>query len=330
MKKIIPTQYERFQKINQRLQAWGGKPVSKLDLMNYCGAKERTLKEDIAMMRELYQAPIKYDYKIKGFYYSQPFDLEMRVHLTKSELAALDAAVQTLRQFSHLEPFKELNSAVTKLDQAVKYRFQRPKEENNYIQFEYVPVIPGGELIAPLLDVMRGRQWVTFRHRKFEANVSNTYHLFPYLIKEHRNRWYVVGWEKTRRHIRAFGLERIEESSLIAFESDTEAPVFDSKAYFEKALGIAIYDQEPVEEVILSFTPFQANYFKTQPFFPYHPEDVICDNDTEFRVKLHLIINKEIVYELARLGAEVWVIAPPKLAQQVYEYHLAALQRYQP
>ncbi|RDB02599.1 hypothetical protein [Runella aurantiaca] len=58
-------------------------------------------------------------------------------------------------------------------------------------------------------------------------------------------------------------------------------------------------------------------------------EDVLIDNEHEFRVKLHLIINKEIVYELARLGAGVCVLAPERLVREMKEFHEAALKKYQ-
>jgi predicted DNA-binding transcriptional regulator YafY len=328
MKKITPTQYERFQKINERLHRWQGTIVHKSELMRLCECSERTLKQDIADMRFLYNAPIGHDFKVKGYYYTQPFDLEMRVHLTQSELAALEAAVATLNQFSHLAPFRELQSAVSKIDQAVKHRFRYPKEENRCIQFENVPLLPGGELIGPLLGAIRGQQWIHITYQKFENDTPQEYELFPYLIKEHRNRWYLLGWARNRKGIRTFGLERIKPSSLQIAAISDEAPVFDANRYFEKAMGVAIYDDREPEEVTLSFTPYQANYFKTQPFFAYSQEDIIVDNENEFRVKLHLIINREMVYELARMGAEVRVIAPDHLVKDICNFHETALKRY--
>lgn len=328
MKKIISTQYERFQKINERLNRWGGKAVHKTELMRICDCKERALKEDIAYMRDLYNAPIIYDYTAKGYRYREPFDLEMRVHLTQNELASLEAAVGTLRQFSHLEPFRELQSAVSKLDQAVKYRFNRPNEENQYIQFENVPLLPGGELIGPLLEAIRGQQWVRLSYQKFETDVPQDYEIFPYLIKEHRNRWYLLGWALNRRGIRTFGLERIVPNSLQIANLSIEVPNFNATLYFEKAMGVAIYDDREPEDVILSFTSHQAPYFKTQPFFSFRKEDVLMDNINEFRVKLHLIINKELVYELARMGAGVKVISPEHLVNEIKYFHQKATERY--
>ncbi|WP_169704886.1 helix-turn-helix transcriptional regulator [Runella slithyformis] len=328
MKKIIQTQYERFQKINERLNRWKGQVVHKTELMRLCECSERTIKQDIADMRTLYDAPIDYDFKVKGYFYRSPFDLEMRVHLTKNELAALEAAVGTLTQFSHLEPFRELQSAVSKLDQAVKYRFRHPNGESRGIQFENVPLLPGGELIGPLLEAIRGRQWVRFSYRKFENELADDYDLFPYLLKEHRNRWYLLGWARNRKGIRTFGLERINPLSLQRTDIVDEAPAFDAGRYFEKAMGVAIYEDRAPEEVILSFTPFQANYFKTQPFFPYRPEQVLVDDAAEFRVRLHLIINKELVYELARMGADVCVLAPEQLVREMRDFHRKAVERY--
>lgn len=328
MKKIVQPKLERLQKINTRLNQWGGKPVPIDELMRLCNCCEKTIKNDISYLRDTYNVKIPYDRKQKGYHYLEKFDLEVSVALSNRELAALEAAVGTLAQYSHLDPFRELRSAVTKLEQAVRFKFRQPTTQAELLHFENVPIIPGGELIAPLLDMIRSGQWVRFQHRKFDATSFNTYHLFPYIIKEHRNRWYLVGWEKTRQAIRAFGLERILETSLTAFESNDTAPPFAPKPYYEKALGIAIYDDQAPEEVTLSFTPHQANYFKTQPFFPFRNEDIVIDNAVEFRVKLHLIINKELVYELARMGPDVCVLAPEQLVREMRDFHQRAVERY--
>ena len=321
-------QQQRLQLINDRLNRWGGKPVAKAELVRLCGYSERTLKEDLQFMRDAYAAPVQYDRRQKGYYYGEPFDLTAQVALSGKDLAALEAAVATLSQLSHLAPFRDLRGTADKLARAVQFRFSRSPAEARWLQLETVPYFRGGDLIGRLLPAIRNRQAVFFRHQRFDSDQVKTHCLVPYLIKEHRNRWYVVGWQTHYNDVRVYGLDRIHPESLEMGEEEVTVPEFDAEAYFRHSLGVAVYLEEQPREVVLSFTPEQGRYFRAAPFFPFAPEAVLVDSGEEFRVALTMIVNRELVYELARLGAGVRVVAPLSLAGQVVAFHQSALARY--
>ncbi|MBD0254196.1 MAG: WYL domain-containing protein [Cytophagales bacterium] len=140
----------------------------------------------------------------------------------------------------------------------------------------------------------------------------------------------MVGWQTHYHDVRVYGLDRIHPESLELGEEAAVVPDFDAEAYFRHSLGVAVYLEQQPQEVVLSFTPEQGRYFRTAPFFPFAPAAVRVDSDEEFRVALTMIVNRELVYELARLGSGVRVIAPPALVQQVTAFHRAALARYEP
>ncbi|GAB4023378.1 helix-turn-helix transcriptional regulator [Spirosoma koreense] len=129
--------------------------------------------------------------------------------------------------------------------------------------------------------------------------------------------------------VRVFGLDRIIDGSIRLSDDTVTVPPFDANAYFFQALGVAAYDNPP-EDVVLSFTRQQGLHFRAQPFYPFQPEGVLTDTDDEFRVKLSIIVNKELVYELARLGDSVSVISPPSLVQQLSDFLERAWRQYQP
>jgi predicted DNA-binding transcriptional regulator YafY len=146
-------------------------------------------------------------------------------------------------------------------------------------------------------------------------------------VKEHRNRWYVVGWRLNDSQIRVFGLDRIISGSIAVQNLEVTPPPFDAEAYLRKALGVAVYD-DPAEAVILAFTREQGFRFRAQPFYPFREEDVLVDNETEFRVKLDVIVNLELVFELARLGNQVKVLEPEHLRDELTAFLSDALAQY--
>ncbi len=322
-------QQERLQKINARLNRWQNGYVTKEELMQICGCKERTLKEDLIYMRDEYKAPIAYSRRNQGYHYTHPFDLNVAVAITHKDLAALETAVTCLSQLSHLAPFQDLRGIVDKLEKAVHFRFLKPDEGKSWLQLETVPYFRGGELVGLFMSAIRNQQLVTFRHQRFDTDQARQHAIVPYLIKEHRNRWYVIGWQVQLEQIRVFGLDRIVASTLQIEETMMPVPAFDADQYFKHSLGVAVYMDKAPEMILLSFTAEQGRYFKTLPFLPFSMEEnVLVDSPDEFRIQLTVIINKELIYELARLGNGVKVLAPPYLQEELREFHLNALKHY--
>lgn len=317
----------RLHRINERLNRWAGKTVSKQELMALCEISERTLKDDLRYMREIYGADIVYDRRRQGYWYKQAFDLAASVTLTAKDLSALHTAVATLTQFQHLALFEGLQGTVDKIDKAVRFRTSPVNDLGRYIQFESVPYTKGSEWIELILQAIHRQCVVQFSHRRYDTEITKQHRLYPYAVKEHRNRWYVVGWQLDYEQIRVFGLDRILPGSIQLIDDYCDPPAFDTAVYFKQSLGIVVHDQ-PADEVILSFTRQQGLHFRAQPFFLFTDEDVLIDDEREFRVKLNIIVNDELVFELCRFGNSVKVIAPSGLVNRLMNHFKGALEQY--
>ena len=323
---IIKNREERLQTISHRLNRWGRKPVTTTDLANQCGVSPSTIKKDIDYLKDVLNAPICYCRKPNGYYFTEPFELAATVTLTDRDMAALETAVATLNQFRHLTIFQDLRGTVDKLEKAVRFRTGQLAYPT-FIQFESVPYAKGSELIEVFLTAIAGQRVVHFAHQKFETEAIKSHRLLPFLIKEHRNRWYVVGWQADYGEIRVFGLDRILPESVQSADESVVAPDFDADAYFRRALGVAVYDV-PAQEVILSFSREDGLHFRSHPFYPFLEEDVLLEDENEFRVRLWIIVNRELIYELARLGPKVRVLAPAELVSELRGFLLQAANQY--
>ena len=324
---IVKKREERLQAINSRLNRWNGHPATTEELARLCHVAESTIKQDILYLKEEHEAPIAYSRKPKGYFYTKPFNLAASITFTEKDLAALHAAVATLNQYQHLHLFDGLRGTVDKIDKAVRFRTSPTDDFGQYILFESVPFVKGSAYVDVFLQAIHAQRVVTFAHQRFDTEITKTHRLFPYVIKEHRNRWYVVGWQIEYGTIRVFGLDRILDGTIQVTNDTYDAPAFEANLYFHKALGVAAYDNPP-EEVVLSFTRQQGLHFRAQPFYPYQETDILADTDTELRVKLSIIVNKELVYELARLGNSVRVLSPQPLINELVQFHQQAFDQY--
>lgn len=320
-------QIGRFHTIDSLLNRWKGGYTSTKELMERCDASERTVKEDIRQMKDLYEAPIRYDRKNKGYCYTKPFEMPIDLGLSREDLSSLELAVKTLNQFSHLKAFEGLESLFYKISQAITLKLPH-SSHRNHIYFEQAPHYFGTEFIEPILEAISEHQVITFAYNSFKSGstVEHTFH--PFIMKEHTNRWYTIGWLPSKKSITTFALDRILPKSLQItpkhFIPDTK---FDVVKHFENAVGMTVYEDAKVEEIILNFSPLQAKYFQSKPFHNY--EIIISMNEPGLTVKMNLIINYELIRILVGMGHGVRVIHPQTLIEQVKNYHLSALSQYE-
>ncbi|NJO01685.1 MAG: WYL domain-containing protein [Bacteroidia bacterium] len=328
-KEIDIKRLTRYQIINEQLGKFPGRRVSAPELRKLCRVGQTQLKNDIAFMRDEWQAPIKYDSGEKGYYYtdkdySAPVSL---LSIAPRELTALRLAVDTLNQYQELAVFKDLKGIFAKIAQAVRYKAGHPSEESTWIHFETVPYFRGSELIAFFHEAIREQRELSFAYEKYEDEPVKTYVIHPHWLKEHRNRWYVVGWCPGDRRYRIFGLDRIHAETIRVTKRGFERRQDQTlDILLKNAFGIFINLTHPVERVELSFTKQRMQYFESQPFHKPHAGPVQVGD--RYHYIFYLIINDELIMELARMGDSVKVLNPATLANEVRDYHLRAAGQY--
>jgi predicted DNA-binding transcriptional regulator YafY len=174
-----------------------------------------------------------------------------------------------------------------------------------------------------IVNAILDKQPLRLVYKKFNADVDvHTYH--PYFLKEYKGRWYLLGYSEHIHFHPTLGLDRIESISpaSVAFKENTK---LNPNTYFNNTIGITLGKGNP-EEVLLHFTPVQANYIKTQ--FLHHTQEVVQDDGNGLIVKMKLIPNYELLQLLLSFGAEVEVLEPATLREQITTTIRKMTERY--
>jgi predicted DNA-binding transcriptional regulator YafY len=198
------------------------------------------------------------------------------------------------------------------------------KKAKDYISFESISNLKGIEHLNLLLDAVKNKKLISFSHQSFETDEPMNYQVVPYLLKEYQNRWYIIGVVEGKKGLRTFGIDRIRNLKLL----DTHFipnPKINPQKNFEHVIGLYYSDLEP-EEVILSFTPQQGNYIRTLPL--HHSQEILRDDEEEFRIKLYVVPNFELRQKILMLGDSVEVIEPVWFREEVIEEIRKALKQY--
>lgn len=305
---------------------------------------DSSLEKDLKAMRVHFNAPIEFHNLHRGYFYGYKQknkrgemlyeeDTEYRfmsISLSKKDLTALNFAESILQSFRDTDIFGEFTGAINKVLDAVEISKQlkdTQKERKNFIQTENYGYSLGRNWLSDVLVAIREQKQITFEYKKFNQTEVSQRVLHPYLLKEFKGRWYVVGYNPDRQSIATFALDRIlslQISSLSVMYPEKIG--FEPDRYYDHCFGITRLSEEKPEEIILSFDNFSGNYLKTKPLHP--TQKILVDTDQEFRISLTLIINKDLLMELLSYGDNLKVISPQRLVNDMKSLLQATLQRY--
>jgi len=318
----------RYRIIDRCIRSKGRPYPSKEDLRTACEEAlygsdgERismsTIDKDLWAMRnegELgYYAPIKFDKAEGGYFYTESDFSIAEIPLNEDDLQAINMAAQTLFQFRDIPIFEQFGSAIEKIMDRMKIsRSEDGEALDQIIQFESAPDYQGSEFLEPVFRAISERRTVRFDYQKFQSDQQKSYHLKPYILKEYRNRWYMIGRGAEDGRLLTFGLERIRDLQPTE-ERYHGLEGFDAEQFFKHAIGITVTNDKPME-VELEFDKQFAPYILTQPI---HASQQVIEKSEDFvRVRLHVQLTIELVTTILAYADRVVVLKPRDLKEEV-------------
>lgn len=185
----------------------------------------------------------------------------------------------------------------------------------------------GVENLYGFLHAIKNKLLVTFTYHKFWKEQPENRIIEPYALKEFANRWYILGYDTSRKAIRSFALDRLSELE-ISKQKFNPSIVFNVEEYYKNSFGIISpeKDQKP-EEIIISCRPFQGKYFKALPF--HHSQEIVKDNENELIIKLFLVPTYDFIQELLSKGNTIKILQPQSLIQEIKQLYQTALNQYE-
>lgn len=287
-----------------------------------------TIDKDIWAMRnegELgYYAPIKFSKEQGGYYYEDPEFTISEVPLNEDDLNAIQAAAETLYQFRDIPLFKQFDSAIEKIFDRMKISTANAESrDNEVIQFERIGDYKGSEYLQPLYKACTERNRVRLSYKKFKGEEAKHYQFEPYILKEYKSRWYVIGNDAESGKLKTFSLDRLE--SVIELDERFLGAAFDASAFFQHSLGITVTDDSP-EKIELEFTSDYAPYVLTQPL--HSSQKILRSENDSLLISLELIVTFEVINTILSFGQHVKVLKPAHLKQKVKKTLSECLNSY--
>jgi len=272
---------------------------------------DSTIEKDLNYLKMEYDAPIKFSRSHNGYYYEEE---GYSIDLNTDQIEAIKMAANVLSQFKNTEVFSEFHSAIDKILDRVNISPDiQDKAIQQYVQFEKSPVVVGTGYLGDILQAIKNKVSITIGYKKFQAEDEKDRSINPYLLKEYQNRWYVIGFDNFDGFVKTYSLDRVTKLLIVgkSFEIDDG---FDYDRFFKYNIGITTLDKEP-EDILLSASPLEGSYLKSQPL--HWSQNVIIDNENECKLRLRVVVTKELAMKILSMGGGIKVISPKSLKNQI-------------
>lgn len=308
------------------------------DLIDACGdalyeyegkenaVSKRTVQSDIQIMRSDklgYNAPIVVVDK-KYYTYSDPEYSITNVAFSQQDLESLTEVTEILKQFKGFSYFDELNIMVQKLEDKV---YAQKKHTNPVIDIEKNEGLKGIDHLEFLYKAILNKQVLNIWYQSFKARRPGKITFHPYLLKEYRNRWFILGQKTESQHILTLALDRIHELEINDEHKYIPGDEFNAENYYKHVIGVTVNSNRPVN-VHLFIDRQNAPYVLTKPL--HASQQLISKSDEGIEIVIKVIPNFELEREILGFGENITLLAPEKLRKRIHERLKMAAMQYEP
>lgn len=308
--------FDRIFELNRIFQS-ARYPVSRQRLEQELECSRATVKRLIDEMRLYLNAPIVYDRKHNGYHYD-PSESEMYqlpgLWFNASELQALVTVQQLLADIqpglldSHLQPLRR------KIDQLLSHQPGGAEPIFNHVRLLRAAARPAGPYLTQLASALASRHRVSLKYYNRAADSNTQREVSPQRLTLYRDNWYLDAWCHLRNGLRTFALDAISEVN----ETQQAAIKVDEshlQAHFSDAYGI--FSGAAQHQAVLRFSQHRARWVSKEQWHPQQQSRWL--EDGRYELTLPYAHSAELIMDLMRYGADLEVVSPAALRDEIID-----------
>lgn len=293
------------------------------DGANIC---DSTIEKDMFAMKMEHDAPIKYSKREGGYYYTDEDFSINDIPLSEDDIDAIKFATNTLIHFRDSAMFKQFGFAIDKIFDRVNISPDpNAADIGSFVQFEVGVSVRGNDFLAPILNAIRGKNIIHFDYESFVNGKKKSRRVVPLLLKEYRNRWYLISHDIDKESIITYALERMEDV-ITSKKVYTDSIAFNAEKFFKNAVGITASDSASPEKVFIKADNVAAKYIESQPF--HHSQKVEKKGKNKTLFSMEVLISEELIRSLLSYAGEVEVLEPLSLREMMVKRLVEMCDKY--
>jgi len=290
------------------------------------GVSKRTIQGDIQLMRSNklgYNAPIVV--KDRRYYsYEDPNYSISNSPISSMDMEKMKEAVDVLKHLNGFTFFEEMSDMIVRLE---SHLYASKGEGKSIVQLEANPLLKGLKWITPLYQAIKDENPVLIKYKSFKSKQPTVEVYSPYLLKEYRNRWFLICCKKNQSSLITLALDRIAEIDMMAKNGFQPYEGVDFERYFADTIGVTKSAKDRGQKVILLINAANAPYVETKPL---HSSQQILKKheDGSITIRIDVTLNLELEREILGFGECIKVLTPKSLEKRILYRHYKALNQY--
>lgn len=341
-----------LKKVNERLEFDGYPTIGgdQSDYAHYIKSGKRVIQMDIQALQDSpFRMTIDCSEKLNGspvYRYADQTQSLFSKPLSDDEKRLLQEVLNTLGQFSGLDSFEWLHDLQEKLND--KRAFGRTgfdmgiKTPRKIISFSSNNYLKGKAYLGTLFTMISNKKVVDVDYEPF-GEISRRIRLYPYLLKQYNERWYLIGRPLATKHIpyredfyinlpldRMNGVTAVDGIDYIDCDEDFEER-------YQDIFGITWMNDADLTEIIIAVKNSYKGYVDTKPIHDsqakFHEEQqaVLHNKYKEFEnytfYSLNVKPNRELYNAIFRNGENIILISPASIREKMIEELTISLEK---
>lgn len=274
------------------------------------GVSKRTIQGDIQLMRSDklgHNAPIVVKERKYYMYEDTGYTINS-TNITDADIDKMSEIVSVLREMNGFNFFDDMNDIIARLENNI---LKSTNKADSYIQLEGNKLLKGLEHILPLYQLIRKQVPLLINYQSFKATESKQSVYSPYLLKEYRNRWFLIARAHKGKGLITLALDRIIDFMEMTPRDYIPYSGISFERYFSDVIGVTTAPTIRANKVVLWVEKKHAPYVLTKPI--HHSQQLLKEDETGIIIRFDVVLNFELEKEILGFGEAVKVLGPRHL-----------------
>ena len=276
---------------------------------------QKTIQRDIDFLRDALKAPLAYDKKRSGFYYTDLNWFMPAMTLSEGELVSLLMATRMFDQLKGSPIANHLEAVAAKIQGMLPGEVTL-KPDLLFDQFSVTlpPARPiRDSLWLPIIRALQSKRTLRIRYTAFDADKAKEWDFNPYHMANLQGEWYLFGQPAAHKNTIQIAMGRLESATLkdatFTLPSD-----FDFKKILATTFGRSAIGSKP-QKVRLIFDKSIAPWIAQRQWHPEQKFRTLKDGRVEMTFKAVGLY--EVQRWVLSCGGDVEVVKPKELREAV-------------
>ncbi len=310
-------QFGRIVYIHDRIKQ--GRYPNARELAEELEVTTRTIMRDIDYLRDQCRAPLEYDSRRRGFYYSEPTFSLPSLQITEGEVLAVVLSLSLLQAHGGTSLDKAVRSVADKLPHLLPDHVSIDMNGlSRAVSFSVEPLRGEQEKVSRVFDIL---STAIREHRRLEMSYFTASRgewtqrkVDPYHVRHMDGVWYLLAHCHLRATERLFALDRMEDVRLLK-ERFTPVPSSFVDEYFRGAWRIEKGEIE--HRVVIRFSPDAAVYIRGKKW--HETQQVTELPDKSLLLAVTVTGPGEVLRWVMQFGSGAEILEPLELRNRIAE-----------